>query len=451
MVSSVRHERGVDNASGIFAWFRARPWLYAYVVLSLYAIVPGIRRVIDWKSGFSSVSIVSILPLVSLLPAAAILFGWSRGTKIGRVPLVAGWLWLGAFAYAYAVGLATGNGPSATFTFLNFVLPMCFGVYVSTLNITMEALYERIASYALALSVPIALYAIYQYAVPPPWDLYWIQQTNLVSVGIATPFGFKPFGTLNGPGSYADFIIGVVILNLPRFRFGNFLRTGAIALNIVTLALTLVRTDWISLILALLAFVALSPRKAQNLSAIAVVSIILVVFSANAAALFGNSQVGIDLQNRFGSLTTLETDRSYRDRQEYFGDALSTAASQPTGEGLGVVGVAAKLGAFGATLNFDNGYIARFTEMGYFGTAVYLATIGFVFVCTFRRWRSLSRSGDRAGAAIAAAIVAMQVSLLFGDVSSDHHNQLSGVLFWLSFAILFAHRVGGEADPHPAR
>ena len=81
MVSSIRQGRGVENAGGAVAWLRARPWLYAYVVLSLWAIVPGLRRIVDWKSSFSSVSIVSIVPLLSLIPAAAILFGWSRGTK----------------------------------------------------------------------------------------------------------------------------------------------------------------------------------------------------------------------------------------------------------------------------------------------------------------------------------------------------------------------------------
>jgi hypothetical protein len=451
MVSSIRQGRGVENAGGAVAWLRARPWLYAYVVLSLWAIVPGLRRIVDWKSSFSSVSIVSIVPLLSLIPAAAILFGWSRGTKIGRVPLVAAWLWLGAFGYAYAVGIATGNAVSATYTFLNFVLPMCFGVYVSTLDLTMETLYERIAKYALALSVPVALYAIYQYVAPPPWDLYWIQQTAIVSVGSAAAFSFKPFSTLNGPGAYADFILGVVILNLPRFRFGNLWRTAAIVLNIVTLSLTLVRADWIGLLLALLIFVALSPRKVQNLSSIAAVSIILVLFTANAAALFGNSQAAIDLQNRFASLTSLGTDTSYRDRLRYFGDALTTAASQPTGAGLGVVGTAAKLGAAGATVDFDNGYIARFTEMGYFGTAAYLATIGFVFVCTLSRWRTFSRSGNRPAAAIAAAMVGMQISLIFLDISGDHHNQFSGILFWLSLSILFAHRVGEKTDPLPGR
>jgi O-antigen ligase len=145
-------------------------------------------------------------------------------------------------------------------------------------------------------------------------------------------------------------------------------------------------------------------------------------------------------------LTSLSTDQSYIDRQRIFGNALTTALQQPTGEGLGVLGVAAKLTAVGGTVDFDNGYIARLTEMGYFGFAAYLAALLVMLVYAWRRWRTYDRLDDRGDAAIAAAVVGIQAGLAFLDISGDHHNQFSGIVCWLSFALLF---VGDAARTDP--
>lgn len=437
MVSSIRRDPASEHVGGAIAWLRARPWTYAYAVLVLWALVPELRRVIDWKSSFSSVSLVSIVPLLSLLPAAAAFFYTARAAKLQRPFVVAAWMWCGAFGYAYAIGLATGNAAAATYTLLGFILPMFFGMYVATMDVPIDVAYERIASFALALSVPVALYAFFQYAFPPPWDLYWIQQANLVNVGTAAAFAFRPFATLNGPGPFADFLALVLVLNLPRLRAANVLRLSAIALNVAALALTLVRADWLALALAVLVFVALGPRKFRNLSFIGVAAIALALFGSNAAALLGNSPAGIQLQSRFESLNTITTDSSFLDRQLLFGNALSTALAEPTGEGLGVTGTAAKLGARGATADFDNGYIARLTEMGYFGTLVYLLTIVLMLAYSIGRWRAANRAKDLTAASIVSAAIAIQVALVFLDVSGDHHAQLSGIFFWLSYAFVF--------------
>jgi hypothetical protein len=438
MVSSVRREPRVESLADALAWLRARPWYYPCAVLMLWALIPGVRRVIDWKTSFSSVSLISVVPLLSLLPAAYAIVLTSRAAKLGRAPLVAGWLWLGAFGYAYAIGIVSGNLAAASYTFAGFALPMCFGMYLTTLDVPMKQLYEHVAGFALALSVPVALYSIVQYAFPPPWDLLWIQQSNLISVGNAAPLAFRPFSTLNGPGIFADFLVGVLVLNFPRMRALSVYRVGAIALDVVALALTLVRADWIALALALLTFVVLSPRRVQNLSLVAVVALATALFAANAGSLFGSAGVSNVLQSRLDSLTSITTDDSYQNRSVLFGDALATAFAQPTGEGLGVVGTAAKLGSHGATVDFDNGYIARFTEMGYFGMAAYLATIAFTLVLTLRAWSRARRSGDSMAASIAAAAAALQVALVFLDAAGDHHGQLGGLFYWLSFALVFA-------------
>jgi hypothetical protein len=409
-----------------------------YLVLLVWALAPGLRRVIDWKSSFNAVSIVSILPLIALIPAAIAIAMNARSRSLPREAVVVFWLWLGAFGYAYAVALAIGNAVAATYTLAGFLLPMFFGIWLmfadrSDATIT----YERIASFALAISVPVSLYACFQFVAPPPWDVLWMQQTQLVSIGIPEPFQFRVFSTLNAPGPFADFLIYVLIFNLPRIAGATFLRGCAIAIDVVALGLTLARADWIALGVAIVVFVALSPRKLANLSVIGVVALVFALFAVNAGTLFGSDQAQSDLATRIGSFGDLSNDTSFIERQRFFASALSTAIAEPTGEGLGVVGTAAKLGSTGTTLDFDNGYVARFTEMGYFGTAAYLAAILTMFVLTARRWWVLDRAGHAKAASIAAAALALQVALIFLDASSDHHAQLSALFYWLAFGLVF--------------
>jgi hypothetical protein len=448
MVSSVFSRERPWTISDAVAWVRARPWTYVYVVLALWGLVPGLRRVIDWRSSFSSVSVISILPLAALIPAAVALALHLRARSLPREAVAVVWLWLGAFGYAYAVALAVGNAVPATYTLAGFLLPMIFGLWLM-LDVALDPvlLFDRIASFALALSVPISLYAFFQYVAPPPWDLLWLEQTHLVSVGTPEAFGFRPFSTLNAPGPFADFLIYVLIFNLPRVRGATPLRIAALALDVAALALTLVRADWIALGIAVVIFVALSPRKVANLSIIAIVVFVVALVANNAGALLGNEQAGAGIQERLNSLGEITSDVSFVERQRLFGEALATAIAQPTGEGLGVLGTAAKLGAAGNTVDFDNGYIARFTEMGYFGMAAYLAAIVAMFALTARRWWVLDRAADVGGAAFAAAALALQAALMFLDVSSDHHSLLAALFYWIAFGLVFRPRAGQE----PAR
>jgi hypothetical protein len=285
--------------------------------------------------------------------------------------------------------------------------------------------------------VPISLYGFYQYVSPPPWDVYWVEQTKYVSIGRPFPFELRTFSTLNAPAPFADFLLGILVLNFPRLRGAKPLRIAAFSLGIGAFVLTLVRGDWVGLVLAVITFVALRPRKLRNLSILVAVTFAIVIAIGSAGVLFGNTRAGLALERRFDTFGQIETDTSFRDRQKLFGEDLTQAFETPTGQGLGVLGTAAKLGAAGRTADFDNGYIARFVEMGYFGTFVYLLTIFGMLVATARRWYALDRAGASMESAIAAAALALQVALVFLDVSSDHHSALAGAFFWLAFALVF--------------
>ena len=395
--------------------------------------MPEVRRLVDWRAGYNSVSIISVLPLISLLPfGAAVLY--ARKRRFSRAFAVCAWLWFGGFAFSFAVGVANDDLLGATYTFAEFIVPMLFGLWLGSIDVPTTLLFEKISGFLLLLATPIALYGVLQYVALPAWDAAWMRHANITSIGLPLPFLLRPFSTLNAPGPFADFLAAVLLLNLPRVGRFKPIQIGALTLIIGALALTAVRSSWLALVLGLIAYIMMSPRRGRNIMVFAGVGILGAILVLNASELLGSAQAGNNLSQRFGTLTNLSHDQSYVDRQQYVGFTLISALEQPIGLGLGDVGTATKL-TTGGTTDFDNGYVARLVEMGYFGMLCYLGTLAAGLFLTFRYWRSATRMKLQHEAAIGASVFAVQLALVGLDVSSDHHANFSGLFFWMTLAL----------------
>ena len=425
--------------AGVVAWCRARPNLAVTIVLGTWALMPEVRRLVEWRAGgFASVSVLSIVPLIALIPAVLALSYGGKLRYVDRRLALCAWLWIGGFGSAFVVALANGGSPfAASYALAQFILPMAFGLWVATLDLPVDVLYERIANVLLWLATPLCLYAALQFVAPPPWDVFWMQHANIVSIGQPSAYQFRPFSTLNGPAVFADFLDITIAINLPRLiKSRSPLWIARFTLCIAVLALTMVRTGWLGFAVAVVTYIALTPNRARNLAVFGGVAAIVAAVIVNASVLLGSAQAGSDIIARFSTLTNLNNDHSFVDRQRYFEGLLTDALDQPLGQGLGVVGTAAKLGDSGKVNNFDNGFVARFTEMGYFGLACYLLAVGGMMALAVGAWRRYVARGLARLSAIAAAVVAVQVMLFVLDVSYDHHDALAGIAFWLTMALV---------------
>ena len=403
-------------------------------------MMPGIRRLFDWRAGgFASISVLSIVPLLALVPALIALTYGGRLRLVDKRLVACAWVWTGGFSIAAVIGIANGVSPAAAgYAFAQFLLPAAFGLWIASLDMPADVLYHRIASIFLWLSTPLCLYAAFQFVSPPAWDVAWMHSAGILSIGKPFPYELRPFSTLNAPGVFADFLVITIALNLPRLIVARApLRYAQFALCVAALVLTMVRTGWLGFVVALVTYFFLTPNRGRNLAVFSLIAVVgsLVVF--NASALLGSEQAGNSIAARFSTLSNLGQDASFIDRQQYFGSVLYDAAAQPFGQGLGTIGTAAKLGSSGDTKDFDNGFIARFSEMGYFGTVCYLATVIAMGVLCIRAWQRYGARRESKLTAIAAAVVAVQVMLFVLDVASDHHNALAGLAFWISAAILY--------------
>ncbi len=419
---------------------------YLPAVLALWCIAPGIRRLIDWQVGRTPLSIISILPLLSLLPLAYFVYRNAASPRL-RLPFkTLAYLWLFGFIYALVVSLAGGRLAGAVYDFSIFCLPLLLGAWVVLRAADRSETFNTLTLTVLWLGVIESIYGIYQYVAPLPWDVAYVNNANQVSLGVPEPFGLHPFSTLNSPGTLSLFLAVAILLNLHRLTLRRPLPLIGAIVCVATLILTNVRSSWLAVALGIVAYVLLSPKRGQALAALGAVAAISVLLLFNASTLLGNPTVTQQLQSRFDSLGNVEEDDSVSARRAESNFALHQGLEEPLGQGLGTVGGAVKLGdSGGGQLVLDNGYLSRFLEMGVPGFVCYLATLGFGLVCGFRAFVIGVTNGNTALQEVAVAGLTVQVALIGLDLSSDYHSALPGLFFWLMIGLAVRTEAGDQA------
>jgi len=415
---------------------------YVPLVLATWVLAPEVRRLYDWRTTFHQLSPISLLPLASLLPGLFLVPSqWSRmglaGRRVAR-------LWGFAFGYAYLIAFLTSSPVSATYALALFIGPVLFYALLAagTAGERITETYERLGKVLLWLGVISGTYGIWQYISPPPWDTYWAQQANIEgSQGVTESFGFRIFGTLNSTGPFAGFLIFVIVMNLPRLRLSRWRNQVAIVVPIIALALTSVRAAWVAVALGVFLYLMLSPqRRSAFLSLGAIACLFTLVGSGLLAAVSytGAARTTSSLTSRLSTFTNLGNDRSVQVRTQVSADTVVTGIKEPLGQGLGVVGTSTKLSGGDAT-SLDNGYLARFLEMGVAGMTAYLIALLLGLLASFGSYRAYLRSKDAEAASIAAVGLIIQLLLLVLEVASDSHNGFAGVFFWLSVFLASAY------------
>ena len=187
------------------AWLRVRPWIVAAAVMSAWIFLPEVRRIVDSRVGFNSVSIISALPLLAVLPLVIPLLYTRRLVKLDRGTALLGWTWFGGFTFSLAVSLVQQNVFGGAYAYALFCLPAIFGFWLATSELTGTQTYDRIATFMLWCGTVVAIYGVLQFVALPQWDADWMNAAKIVSIGIAKPFMFRPFSTLNSPALFADF------------------------------------------------------------------------------------------------------------------------------------------------------------------------------------------------------------------------------------------------------
>ena len=405
-------------------------------VLALWVFLPEVRRYVDWRSTFHALSLLSVVPLLALVPGLALLVrDWrSEGPGFRRSAM----LWGIAFGYAFVVSVMLRSYIPALFSVMQFCLPVAFGAIVNARRSWLVTnAFNCVADSLLVIMALSAIYGIYQFVAPPPWDSYWAQQANIEnSQGATVAFGFRIFGTLNSTGPFAFMLSIALILNLPRVSLRRWYVCLAFVPIVIALALTSTRAAWIGLLIGSSCYLLLAIHRTRIVQAIALIAFALLgsVWLISSNVREASSTIS-SLSDRFSTLSALDEDKSASERKSETAEALSESFDQPLGLGLGVLGTAAKLGTEGNTVVLDNGYLARLVELGFPGFLFFGISVATALIFSLKAHGIARRTKDAAAIDIIASLIGIQITFLFFQIATDTYVSVTGMCFWASVAL----------------
>jgi hypothetical protein len=417
---------------------------------------------VDWRGNFDPLNVFAVVPLLMLCPIALLALrrrNRLRDQGFGFVALA----WLAAFGYATFVALAHGSVVPAIFAVAQFCLPLVIGAWLLTREETLEVAHARIARALLVFGAIAGAYGLFQYVVAPPWDTAWMQSIDAESFGTPERFGIRVFGVLNGPGVFALFVGSVIVFNLPYLRLRSTFNMVAVLLMTVGLMLSLVRSAWVVVFCGIAIFVLLSPKRWQALFSVISASVVCAVAALGVLVVSPNADISDKLLTRFTTLSNVGDDPSALERRQAAEDTFNLALEQPVGAGLGLTG-----GGGGKLSNadaqfinhapvgpIDNGFAARFFEMGVPGFAAFLIACCGSLAVLARAYEGFVARRDRTAAVLAAGCIATQVVLFLVNMSGDDQQGILGVLFFAALALPLMASNKAQADlrlqPVPAK
>lgn len=329
------------GAAGWFAWRRG-PSAHVKAALLLFVFTPLVRRVVDAKVGFDASNLMIVGPLVAIFPALlGVLSALESPSVLRRLwPLAMVGV---SVAYALALTILHGEWVGAARDCVKWFVPLLYGLVMMHEAEREEVLDAAADTFAFVLPV-IGLYGIAQYVNPSDWDIYWMKNSTIMSVGSPEPYGVRVFGTMNGPASFATFTAVGLLLVWFRGKSKVFLALAIPAA--LALFLSLYRTAWISMLAAMLYPMFFASTRGRSIPLIFGLAGAVVV----AATL---TPFGDVIADRFATLSQGAKDGSARERIEEYLTLWNSPDSSLFGAGFVTtdVGSAGAMGVDGTILS----------------------------------------------------------------------------------------------------
>lgn len=408
-------------------------WIY-------WLLLPMVRRILDELTTGGGPDPLSLLPFVATALLAVMELRENRLSRRARTVLL-----FATAAFTIGVPMGLVADPTAViFAVVAYLAGLSAFVvgYGDQVRPSSGSTLERALMVAL---IPLALYGIAQYFYPlTSWDQHWVSVADIASVESPQEGKIRSFSTLNSPFTFAITLTVGLLFALSWRR--RFLLTALYVLPLVlALALTFVRSAWLSLVVGLIVYAAAGRGKAAGKT----VAIILVCL-AGLMVVGSSNPTTKAFTDRITSLGDSE-DRSANERLETTNRLLPQSIKQPLGAGLGQAGLAAGLSESGEgkVVEVDNGYLAILYQSGPLAFIFLLLAIG---SCVGAAIKMLGRAPpeDRQYRAVVLAVL---VALLLAEASADVLFGLPGVIFWylggLSIAGLTGSPVGDGRETLP--
>ena len=312
--------------------YRRYPLFYASFTWWLWFVSNLIRRIIDFRCGYSTVgplhlsailvTSISILTLLKYLPKAH---------KLGGMPFV---LAAVSTIYAFLIHLITegftdfDNAFGATM--LGWFSPIAFGFHLLIHWRDYPNYRQNIQrTFLWGLSF-MGFYGIVQYVFAPPWDTMWLEASNEVatipSFGTPEPFGIRVWSSMSAPQDFAS-VMGAGLVLLYCLRGSQQLWVNG--LGYLSFLLTQARSGWLSWLFSILIFFRNLKSDLKIRMAIGIVMTILIILPVITIEPF-STVIG----ERVATLNNTDSDGSLTVRVKAFNLMLGHASTTLVGYGL---------------------------------------------------------------------------------------------------------------------
>jgi O-antigen ligase len=403
-----------------YSLYRKNESYFLSFVLWIYMLAPLLRRLVDWRTYYQEQSYILLAPLlVTLIPAIDIR---SRLVSVSPIVRSVAMLALAGICYGFGVGLLKHPGADVFLACGTWTAPITLCIFAASLRERKDL--DRVLSRTLLWGVALmAAYGIYQFAVAPPWDTYWLVNISKgaasldPSFGQPRPFAIRVWSTMNAPGPFAT-SLGVALIWLAiRKDVSSLVVMG---FGYLALLLTLGRSAWLQVVLGLLVIL-FGCRPRPPLKGLLTLLAVL--------ALLGLSLAQVpqfaDIQQRFQSFSHLGRDDSANERRDMYKYMADMLLASPAGHGLDTT-----TNVHGYPL--DSSLVTVFYMLGWIGASCYLSS----FVLTIGEIVRGIPNISHEKVAAAAIVLSSMTQIMSGDVLFRQ----GGLFLWLFVGVWFSLR-----------
>ncbi|MEM1252661.1 MAG: O-antigen ligase domain-containing protein [Cyanobacteria bacterium P01_H01_bin.21] len=337
---------------------------YVGFIWWLCFLTPLVRRLADFNGSYTVPSPVLLAPyLAILISSLTTIQKLPRAVSEGGMPFI---LALFGILYAYCIGFISGSPFSSTLALVEWSSPIIFGAYLF-LNWRSYGEFKEVTKKAFIWGALImGAYGIYQYLFAPDWETFWLvnfigEDVRTISLlgspfGIPEPMGIRVWSTMNGPYTFASFIVpGLLIL----LNYTGPLQPVISAAAYLSFLLSSSRTAWIGWFVSMnIFFTTLRPKQQIRFMLLVTLALLALIPLATAGPF---SEL---IVSRLETFTNLSEDGSGSARSTTYNALFGKAISSFIGYGLGNVP------NFGHIL--DSAILKILFELGWIGAIPYL-------------------------------------------------------------------------------
>ncbi|MGD1912017.1 MAG: O-antigen ligase domain-containing protein [Rivularia sp. (in: cyanobacteria)] len=350
----------VSFAVALFLYLRY-PILYIGFTWWIWFVTPLITRIVDFRSGFDPSRLMLVSQyLITLLTLHTFLIYFPKSLRQGGLPFVMAFL--GVF-YGALIGLIKTSPFTAARGVFDWLPPIVFAFYLF-IKWREYPQYRQVIQRTFIWGVLVmGAYGVWQFIVAPEWDVFWLVETELKSMGDPEPLGLRVWSTMASPAPFSGVMMAGLLLLLTHQHYLNIPATAG---GYLSFLLTSVRTLWGAWLVGLVTLFG-SLKSASQIRLITVILLmVLCVVPLTTIEPFSETITG-----RFETFSNLEDDDSAQVRQKIYEEGLNKAITNGLGNGVGNTFVVNEKGVL-EPIVIDSGLLDIFFTLGWFGAVFYL-------------------------------------------------------------------------------